>query len=147
MSNPLHTDYLYLQQLIIDRLMSQMPPGQALPVEGAESMAQVFEADVRPMVVWVVWGGDRIDRSTAGPAALAYQGWLVLLAVRNPAPSKDARNNTAGTWLAMLHQALSGWQPAGVPGSPKFTRAQGPKPDYKKASALYPLAFEISIHF
>lgn len=145
--NPLLADYLYLQPLIIERLISQMPEGQVLPVEGAERMAQVFETDLRPMVVWVVWGGDRFAASSPAGAASARQGWLVLLAMRSVAPNPDARNAAAGPWLARLHKALDGWNPSGGPGAAKFARVQGPKPDYKAVSALYPLMFEIPIFF
>lgn len=145
--NPLLDDYLYLQPQIIDRLKAQLAPELGVPVEGAERMSQVFESDIRPMVVWVLWSGDRIGASSAADGAQCAQGWMVLLALRNVGVPQDARNSQAGPLLARLHKALHGWRPAGVPGTPKFTRAQGPKPDYQKASAIYPLAFEIPLHF
>lgn len=146
MTTPVQQDYLFLQPLIIQRLLATVPGGQVVPIDGAERMAQAFEQDLRPMTVWVLWAGDRMDRSNAGPGALTYQAWLVLLAMRNVAPAQDARTSSAGTWLAWLHKAMAGWQPTGVPGSAKFTRIQGPKPDYKAGSVLYPLQFEIPIH-
>lgn len=146
-SNPLREDYLYLQPQIIDRLVSQMPAGEQLPVEGAERMGQVLDNDQRPLVVWVVWGGDRFSSGTPAGASQARQGWIVLLVMRNAAFSADARNSVAGPWLARLHNALNGWRPSGLPGGPQFARVQGPKPDYRTASAIYPLAFEIPVHF
>lgn len=142
--NPLHADYLFLQPLIIKRLADQVPE---LPVDGAERMSQSFENDMRPMAVWVVWGGDRFAADAPQGASFCRQGWLILLAMRNVAQTPDARNSAAGPWLAKLHQALNGWSPTGQPGAAKFARVQGPKPDYKSVSALYPLMFEIPLHF
>lgn len=144
--SPALQDYLFLQPLVIERVQTAVPAEQHVVVDGAERMMQAFEQDLRPITLWVLWAGDRIDRSTAASGALVFQNWLVLLALRNPSPDQYARSSAAGPWLARLHKVMAGWQPTGVPGSPKFTRVQGPKPDYKNGSALFPLQFEIPIH-
>ena len=150
MSNPaLLADYLFLGPLIEERLRATLDAG--VPVEGIEQMSQANEAqDLRAVVVYVMWGGDRFDGGEAGRAGggtsqRLKQRWLVLVRVRNASAAvKDARNAAVGPLLSQVHKAVSGWEPEGAL-MHKFVRAQGLAPDYKSTSALYPLAFEINL--
>ena len=149
MSNPtLLADYLFIGPLIEERLRATLDAG--VPVEGIEQLSQANEAqDLRALVAYVMWGGDRFDGSEAGRAGggasqRLIQRWLVLLRVRNASQAnKAARNEAVGPLLSQMHKALAGWEPEGA--MRKMTRAQGLTPDYKSTSALYPLAFEITL--
>ncbi len=150
MSNPaLLADYLFIGPLIEDRLRGQLPTGT--PVEGIEQLSQARDAqDLRAVVVYVMWGGDRFDGGDAGRAGggasqRLYQRWIAWIRVRNGSVVvKDARNAGAGPLLSAVHKALAGWEPDGAL-TRKLVRTQGPAPDYQAASGLYPLAFEINL--
>lgn len=147
MSRAIDADYLFVGPLVLARLADQVT---GTPVEGIEDMAQARDdADMRPRVLYVMWGGDRFDTTEAGRAANGasqklYQRWIVWLKVRNASQArKDARNTEAGAVLMQVHKALAGWVPPG--GLRPLVRTQGPAPDYKPASGLYPLSFEIQL--
>lgn len=149
MSNPsLVADYLFIGPLIERRLQEELDPGT--PVEGIERLSQARDAqDLRALVVYVMWGGDRFDGGDAGRAGggtsqRLFQRWIVWVRVRNASQAaKDARNAGAGPLLSVVHKALAGWEPEGA--LRKLVRTQGPAPDYQAASGLYPLAFEINL--
>lgn len=149
MSNPnLVQDYLFLGPLIEDRLRGEI--GQNVAVESIEQMSQVRDnADLRELVVYVMWGGDRFNtteggRAGAGASQQVYQRWIVWARVRNESTADlAARNRRAGPLLSAIHKALAGWVPEGA--LRPLVRAQGPAPDYRPASGLYPLAFEINM--
>ncbi len=149
--NALAADYLFLDALLQARLRQRLDeafePG-AVPVEGVEQLSQAVDAqDMRARVVYVMWGGDRFPDNVALGTAIR-QRWLVLLRVRHGAAGalqRNARNRNAGELLSLLHLAVAGWAPDGA-NSRSFSRAQGPAPSYSTASALYPLAFDISLH-
>lgn len=148
MSTPdLLANYLSLQPRIEQRLREQL--GNNIPVEGIEELGQAGMEDRRPQVVFVYWAGDRFDESDTGRAGrgasqILRQRWLVLIYVRNDSQlNRDARNQAAGALLSSVHKALAGWQPDGV--ARTFTRANGPAPDYTRASGMLPLGFEITL--
>lgn len=149
MSNPsLLADYLFIGPLIEARLAEQL--GENIAVESIEQMSQVRDnAELRELVVYVMWGGDRFNtteggRAGAGASQQVYQRWIVWVRVRNESQADlAARNRRAGPVLSATHKALAGWMPEG--GLRPFVRAQGPTPDYRTTSGLYPLAFEINM--
>lgn len=149
MSNAaLAADYLFLAPLIEQRLREEIAEG--VPVEGIEQLSQVVDAaELRPFVMYVMWGGDRVPqvegaRSGQGASQVLYQRWIVWLRVRNASTAdKAARNLAAGPLLSAIHKAIAGWVPGGA--FKPFLRAQGVPPDYKAASGMYPLAFEINL--
>lgn len=148
MSTPdLLSNYLFLQPLIEARLREQL--SNSVPVEGIEELSQAGVEDRRPQVVFVYWAGDRFDESDGGRAGrgasqLFRQRWLVLIYVRNDSQTnRAARNQAAGELLSRVHKSLAGWQPEGL--ARTFTRANGPVPNYTRASGLLPLAFEITL--
>ena len=149
MSNAaLQADYLFLGPLLEQWLRSEI--GENIAVEGVESMAQARDAqEQRELVLYVMWGGDRIDpsqtgRAGAGTSQRIMQRWVVLVRVGTPnKTAKAARNTRVGPLLSAVHKAVAGWQPEGC--YAPFVRTQGPAPDYAPASGLYPLAFEINL--
>lgn len=143
MSNAaLASDYLFIAPLLEQHLREQI--GEGIPVEGVELMAQIRDdADHRPLVLFVMWGGDRFKESV-GSAQMSYQRWVVWARVRNASQAdKAARNKAAGPLLSAITHAVVGWKPEGC--HRPFQRTNGPAPDYKPASGLYPLAFEINL--
>lgn len=143
MSNAaLAQDYFYVGPLLEERLREQIAEG--IPVEGVEVMAQIRDdSDHRALVMFVMWGGDRFGEAV-GTAQLAYQRWVVWVRARNASQAdKDARNKAAGPLLSAITRAVVGWKPADC--LRPFRRTNGPAPDYKPVSCLYPLAFEIQL--
>lgn len=149
MSNQaLLADYLFLGPLIEERLRDQLP--FAAPVESIEAMSQAIDAaEMRELVVYVMWGGDRFNttergRAGGGASQQLFQRWITWIRVANESQAdRAARNRAAGPVLSAVHKALAGWTPSGA--LSQFVRTQGPAPDYRPASGLYPLAFEINM--
>lgn len=141
-------DYLFLGPLIEERLREQF--AEPLPVESIEAMSQAVDAmEHREAVLYVMWGGDRFNtgqsgRAGGGTSQQVYQRWITWLRIANEsAADRAARNRLAGPYLSATHKAIAGWTPPGA--FNPFLRTQGPAPDYKPASGLYPLAFEINM--
>jgi hypothetical protein len=142
-TQPIHDDYLFVGQLIQQRLREQLPE---VPVEGIEEMALAGDQDRRQRVVYVMWGGERFsDPGGRGTAVNLEQTWLVLLNVRHVAGArdKDARNSTAGPLISAVHMALAGHKLEGT--HRPLSRVPGPRPSYTKDSALFALAFELPL--
>lgn len=142
----LAADYLFLGPLIAERLADQVPD---VPVDVCETVQQVLAADVRPLVLMVMWAGDRFNESETGRAGngasqVLYQRWLVMLAMNNVGAGKDARHLRAGPVLSLTHKALAAWKPEGCVHS--MRRANAPmRPEMTPQKATYPMGFEISL--
>jgi hypothetical protein len=139
----IHSDHLFAGEQIRQRLRDKLPAG--LPVDGIEQLAQAGAEDLRPRAVYVMWDGERFS-GVAPRAGMVevVQTWLVLLHVRHAsAHDKDARNGVAGPLLSQVHQALAGFTPTGA--FRALERASGRRPSYTAQSALYPLAFELTL--
>jgi hypothetical protein len=145
-SNPaLANDHLFIGELLKERLRVEL--GASVPVEGIEQLSQADDTDKRPIVTYVMWAGDRINTTEQGRAGAGRssqhitQRWAVVLRVLNVAATGDARNSTAGQWIAQIHRAVHGWTPEGA--LRRLERAQDAPPSYRPGSALYMLAFEV----
>lgn len=142
----LAADYLFLGPLIQKRLQDQVPD---VPVDVCETAAQVLAADRRALVLMVMWAGDRFVESDSGRAAngasqVLFQRWLVMLALNNASPEKDARHLLAGPLMSATHKALAGWTPEGT--ARAMRRANAPmRPDITPQKAIYPMGFELSM--
>jgi hypothetical protein len=139
-------DYLFLGPLLQARLVGQVPD---VPVDVCETVQQVLAADRRPLVLMVMWAGDRFDETERGRAGngasqVVFQRWLVLLALNNASPEKDARHLRAGPLLSAVHKALAGWTPEGS--SRAMRRANAAmRPDITPQKAIYPMGFELQL--
>lgn len=144
----LAANYLFLQPMLEARLR-ELFAVDGIPVEGIESLAQVGDADLRPLIVYVMWAGDTFDESDAGRAGrgasqMLRQRWMVGLRVSNVAQAnRDARNTSAGQLLSRIHKSIAGWAPPGL--ARAFVRAGSLTPSYTKASGMYPLGFGIQL--
>jgi hypothetical protein len=139
-------DYLFLGPLLQARLVDQVPD---VPVDVCETAQQVLAADRRPLVLMVMWAGDRFDETERGRAGngasqVVLQRWLVMLALNNASPEKDARHLRAGPLLSAVHKALAGWTPEGS--SRAMRRANAAmRPDMTPQKAIYPMGFELQL--
>lgn len=138
-------NYLFMGPLIEQRLREQF--GDELPVEPIEQYSQATDStDLRPVVLYVLWGGERVAGNEAGRTRDGQridQVWVAALRVRSVATG-TGRNGVAGPWLGRIHRALNGWAPQQAYGN-AMARAQGPAPSLAKDSGLYPLAFQINL--
>lgn len=133
----LEQDYLFVLPLIQARLADQVPD---VPVEVVETAEQVFAADKRQLVLMVMWAGEGIGQA----GRVSAQRYLVMLAVQNVSPVKDARQTAAGPVMSQVHAALNGWVPRGAVN--KMRRATAAmRPDIRKDKALYPMGFELEL--
>lgn len=142
MSNPALADYLFAGELLRARLAAQLPD---IPVGMVDEMAQVVEdQDLRAAVLYVLWSGDNVaDSLSHGPTTLR-QEWTVWVRVLNAGQTAgNARARDAGPLLARVHLAVAGWKPEGL--HRPFTRANGPRPNYRPISGMYPLTFQINL--
>ena len=139
----IHSDHLFAGEQIRLRLREQMPAD--LPIEGIEQLAQAGAGDLRQRVIYVMWDGERISGVAArGATAEVVQTWLVLLHMSHVRQiDKDARNSKAGPLLSQLHKALAGFTPDGA--FKALERVNAGRPSYTAQSALYPLAFELTL--
>lgn len=139
-------DYLFLGPLIQQRLVAEVAD---VPVDVCETAEQVMAADRRPVVLMVMWAGDRFvesetGRAGAGASQVMYQRWLVMLALNNVGSQKDARHLRAGPLLSLTHKALAGWTPTGAARAMRRANA-AMRPDITSQKAIYPMGFEISL--
>lgn len=140
-------DYLFLGERIRAQLDQRLEG--AWPVQVCERSEQVLAADKRPRVAMVLWGGDRFSTTAGGQVdatQVMYQQWAVVLAVNNVGKQLDARLGWIGQALFTVHKALHGWKPDGL--TRPFTRTAARIPPlFTESKAVFPLAFEIPLHF
>ena len=140
-------DYLFLGERI--RAQLDLKLEGAWPVQICERSEQVLAADKRPRVAMVMWAGDRFSTLPTGQVdqtQLLYQQWAVVLAVNNVGKQLDSRLGWIGAALFAAHKALHGWKPDGL--TRPFTRTTARIPPlFTESKAVFPLAFEIPLHF
>lgn len=144
-------NYLFLEELIIDRVKNEVNGLKV--VEGRSALASLAEDQQVVPAVYVVYLGDQLadDTSHQGVRRIVQQvtqNWAAVLAV-NPA---DGQNNgklarhQAGTLLAQLIKALTGWVPH--EGTAPLARASGTTAtNYINNFCYYPLIFKTSFTF
>ena len=140
-------DYLFLGERIRARLDLQLE-GE-WPVQVCERSEQVLAADKRPRVAMVLWGGDRFAIGPTGQvdtSQVMYQQWAVVLGVNNVGRQLDARLAWIGAAMFRVHRALHGFKPDGLTRPFTRTTARIP-PMFTDSKAIFPLAFEIPLHF
>lgn len=148
MSNPLLLDYLFLRDVIAQRVSTTVPGIDT--IEGIDEFAQASEAKIVGVKGYVLWEGDRwggsdTSRASNGKSQIFTQRWSFMLAVRNAAQhDKGAKGLSAGPLLASIHKALAGWVPDGA--YRPFVRTSGRAPTYRANVALYPLTFSIDLN-
>lgn len=141
-------DYLYLEQLIIDRVRDQV---QGLTdVLGIPDLASLDEERQIAPAVYVIYLGDEVGTGVQhqggrGAIQTVTQNWAVVLTVYYADARGDGHGarREAGPLLGSLLQALSGWVPDGATAPMKRAPQQAPVA-YANGYFYYPLVFQAS---
>lgn len=141
-------DYLYLEQLIIDRIRNEVDG--LVEVAGIPDLASVEAERQKTPAVYVIYLGD--DTSTGpqhqggrGAVQTVTQNWAVVLTVyyADARGTGEGARRLAGPLLGALLRSLSGWVPDGATAPMKRAPQQAPVA-YANGYFYYPLVFQAS---
>jgi len=145
-ADPLQQDYLWLEDVLIERVKSVLPElklvGPAASLIRAKDGAQVSPA------AYVIYLGDEVGGTrgnpspTRGEMQFVTQLWAVALMVAYGDRKGDGAGarNLAGPLASRILTSVSGWQPQGCQFPLK--RRNGARPEYEGNFMVLPLVFE-----
>ncbi|WP_212679719.1 phage tail terminator protein [Undibacterium rivi] len=140
------TDYLQLEDVLVDRLKTDMTGLRA--VMTATDLASVQDARQVAPAAHVIYIGDQIgegsqSQGSTGASQVVTQHWMVVLVVKFAGTPTTGKGNRkiAGPLITQLLKSLSGWQPPNKSFS-TLRRINAPKVGYDNGFAYYPFAFK-----